>query len=95
MPMFSLLAMLADVVSGFLIPVVHTICPNRNWFATYQAIASDTVLMGNHIPYKLVGRMHNGIVRTLSDVWHVLDLRKNLISLGTVDSNGYMIEAKC
>ena len=33
--------------------------------------------------------MHDGIVRTLSNVRHVPDLRKNLISLGTLDSNGY------
>ncbi|KAK3018680.1 hypothetical protein RJ639_003111 [Escallonia herrerae] len=33
-------------------------------------------------------RMHDGIVRTLTDVRHVPELRKNLISLGTLDSNG-------
>ncbi|KAK3010795.1 hypothetical protein RJ639_011899 [Escallonia herrerae] len=32
--------------------------------------------------------MHDGIVRTLTDVRHVPELRKNLISLGTLDSNG-------
>ncbi|KAK2997548.1 hypothetical protein RJ639_025571 [Escallonia herrerae] len=32
--------------------------------------------------------MHDGIVRTLTDVMHVPELRKNLISLGTFDSNG-------
>ncbi|KAK3038019.1 hypothetical protein RJ639_029970 [Escallonia herrerae] len=33
-------------------------------------------------------RMHDGIVRTLTDVRHVPELRKFLISLGTLDSNG-------
>ncbi|KAK3001855.1 hypothetical protein RJ639_020260 [Escallonia herrerae] len=33
-------------------------------------------------------RMHDDIVRTLTDVRHVPELRKNLISLGTLDSNG-------
>ncbi|KAK2972776.1 hypothetical protein RJ640_027871 [Escallonia rubra] len=32
--------------------------------------------------------MHDGIVRTLTDVRHVPELRKILISLGTLDSNG-------
>ena len=32
--------------------------------------------------------MADGIVRTLSDVRHVPDLKKNLISLGTLDANG-------
>ena len=33
--------------------------------------------------------MCDGVVRTLSDVRHVPDLRKNLISLGTLNSNGH------
>ena len=34
-------------------------------------------------------KMFDGVIRTLCDVRHVLDLRKNLISLGTLDSNGF------
>ncbi|KAK2970265.1 hypothetical protein RJ640_000824 [Escallonia rubra] len=37
--------------------------------------------------------MHDGIVRTLTDVRHVPELRKNLISLGTLDSNDYRYRA--
>ena len=33
-------------------------------------------------------KMHDGIVRTL-DCWYVPDLRKNLISLGTLDKHGF------
>ncbi|KAK3026954.1 hypothetical protein RJ639_040360 [Escallonia herrerae] len=32
--------------------------------------------------------MHDGIVRTMTNVRHVPEMRKNLISLGTFDSNG-------
>ena len=32
-------------------------------------------------------RMHDNIVRTLDNVWHVPDLKKNLDSLDTTDSN--------
>ena len=32
--------------------------------------------------------MHDGIVRILSDVQHVSDLAKNLVSIGTLEING-------
>ncbi|MBA0881480.1 hypothetical protein Goshw_003277, partial [Gossypium schwendimanii] len=35
--------------------------------------------------------MHDGIIKTLSDVKHVLDLKKNLISLGYFASKGCII----
>ncbi|XXG58369.1 hypothetical protein AAC387_Pa04g0693 [Persea americana] len=38
-------------------------------------------------------KMHDGIVRTLSDVRHIPELKKNLISLGTLDSNGCTYKA--
>ena len=33
-------------------------------------------------------KMYDGTIKTLSDVRHVPDLKKNLISLGVLDSNG-------
>ena len=33
--------------------------------------------------------MFDGVVRTLGDVRHILDLKRNLISLSTLDSKGY------
>ncbi|KAK3033756.1 hypothetical protein RJ639_034198 [Escallonia herrerae] len=72
----------------------YHICPNRDWFATYRSFDGGKVLMGNDVACKVVGvgsiqiRMHDGIVRTLTDVRHVPELWKNLISLGTLDSNG-------
>ena len=69
--------------------------PNKDWFNTYRSINSGSVLMGNDASCK-VARIRNirikvfdGVVRTLCDVRHVLDLRKNLISLGTLDCNGF------
>ena len=67
---------------------------------TYPPINGGNVLMKNNMPYKIIGigsikiRMHDGIVRTLSNVRHVSDLKKNLISLGTLDSNGYKFSAE-
>jgi 5'-3' exoribonuclease 2 len=33
--------------------------------------------------------MHDGIIRTLTDVRHIADMSKNLISLSTLDGKGY------
>nr|GFA49972.1 hypothetical protein [Tanacetum cinerariifolium] len=38
--------------------------------------------------------MHDGVVRTLTDVCHVPDLKKNLISLGVLDSKGFKYTSK-
>jgi hypothetical protein len=51
--------------------------------------------MGNNISSKVVGigsiriKMFDGTVKILTDVRHVPDLRKNLISLGVLDRGGY------
>ena len=53
--------------------------------------------MGNNATCKISGvrsiqiKMFDGMVRTLSDVRHVAWLKKNLISLGTLDKNGCRI----
>jgi hypothetical protein len=39
-------------------------------------------------------KMFDGVVRTLCDVRHVLDVEKNLISLGTLDSNGFSYKSE-
>jgi hypothetical protein len=80
--------------------VLDTACtfhmsPKRDWFTTYDSVNGGSVLMGNNFACKIVGigtiriRMHDGIVRTLTNVRHIPDLKKNLISLGTLDSLGY------
>ncbi|KAK3010279.1 hypothetical protein RJ639_011887 [Escallonia herrerae] len=73
--------------------------PNRDWFATYLSFDGGKVLMGNDVTCKVIEigsihiRLQYGIVRTLSDVRHVPELRKNLISLGALDSNGCSYQA--
>ena len=75
-------------------------CPNRNWFDTYKSCDAGTVLMGNDARCKVIGigtvkiKMFDGVVRILSDVRHIPDLTKNLISLGTLDSLGYGYSGK-
>ena len=51
--------------------------------------------MGNDISYKILGiesvkiRMYYCTVKTLNEVRHVPELRKNLISMGVMDVVGY------
>ena len=74
--------------------------PNRDWLSTYQPIDGRKVLMGNDEACKVVGidtiriKMYDGFIRTLTDVRHVPKLKKNLISLGTLDSNGCTYKAE-
>ena len=74
--------------------------PNRDWFTTYREINGGSVLIGNNVACKTVGigivkaKMYDGIVRTLAKVRHVPDLKKNLVSLGALDSDGCKFSAE-
>ena len=69
--------------------------PHRDWFDTYKSVNCGSVLMGNDAACKVVGiatiniKMFDNVVRTLGEGRHVPEVKKNLISLETLDSNGY------
>ena len=69
--------------------------PHRNWFDTYRSINYGYVRMGNDATCTIIGmgtiktKMSDGVVKTLEEVRHIPNMRKNLISLGTLDSKGY------
>ena len=56
--------------------------------------------MGNDASCKVVGigtikiKMFDNVVRTLGEVWHVPKVKKKLISLGTLDFNGYCYKSE-
>ena len=68
---------------------------NRDWFSSYESVHKGMILMGNNASCKVAGigivhiKLFDGVVRTLGDVRHVLDLKRNLISLSTLDAKGY------
>jgi hypothetical protein len=68
----------------------------QKFFFFYQSIDDNVVFMGNDISCKTVGieriklKMFDGIVQMLMYVRHVHELKNNLISLGVLDSGGYM-----
>ena len=73
---------------------------NRDWFTTYEPVYNGLVLMGNDAQCKVVGegtikiKTHDGIVKTLTGVRYVPELKRNLISLATLESHGcrYSVE---
>ena len=73
--------------------------PDKTLFHEYKIIDGGRVLMGNHNACKIVGigfvkiRMYDGTTRALEHVRHVPGLKKNLISLGMLDSSGYIFKS--
>nr|CBG76256.1 OO_Ba0005L10-OO_Ba0081K17.7 [Oryza officinalis] len=78
----------------------YHMCPNRDWFVTYEFVQGGTVLMGDNTLCKVVGigtiqiKMFDGCIRTLSDVQHIPNLKRNVISLYTLNHKGYAIDKK-
>uniref|UniRef100_A0A2N9GD91 Uncharacterized protein n=1 Tax=Fagus sylvatica TaxID=28930 RepID=A0A2N9GD91_FAGSY len=76
------------------------VTPHWNWFDTYKSINCGSVQMGNDAACTIIGmgtikiKMSDGVVRTLEEVRHIPDMRKNLISLGTLDSKGYSYKSE-
>lgn len=72
----------------------HHMCPNKDLFSTYEPVNCGNILMGNNVLCKVIGKgairikMHDGMVRTLTDVRYVPNLKRNLISLGVLESLG-------
>nr|AAR87163.1 putative polyprotein [Oryza sativa Japonica Group]AAU89150.1 integrase core domain containing protein [Oryza sativa Japonica Group]ABF98081.1 retrotransposon protein, putative, Ty1-copia subclass [Oryza sativa Japonica Group] len=72
------------------------ICINRDWFSSYKSVQNeDVVRMGDDNPREIVGigsvqiKTHDGMTRTLKDVRHIPGMARNLISLSTLDAEGY------
>lgn len=69
-------------------------CPNRDWFSTYEPISKGIALMANDASCKIVGvgiiriKMFDRIFRTLEDEKYVPNLKRNLISLSTLVAKG-------
>lgn len=69
-------------------------CSNRKYFYSYEACDRSNVRMANNTVNKVIGmgsvrfRMTDGRFVRLTGVRHVPGLRKNLISLGALHSNG-------
>ncbi|KAH9753878.1 Integrase catalytic domain-containing protein [Citrus sinensis] len=67
----------------------------REWFHTYEPILGGSVYMRDDHALEIAGtgtikiKMFDGTIRTIEEVRHVNGLKKNILSLGQMDSHGY------
>ena len=60
------------------------------WFASYQTINDGIVLLGDNHSCKTVGigsvkiKMFDGVIRTLTNVRHVLELKEKINFFGNI-----------
>ena len=65
--------------------------PHKNWLDTYKSVNCGSIRMGNDATCTIIGmrtikiKMSDGVVRTLEEVRHIPEVKKNLISLGIPD----------
>ena len=75
-------------------------CPNIDFFKTFEQVDGGKVLLGNNLACKVAGigsiniRMFDGIERDLKHVRYVPELKRNLISLGVIDQARCNIKAE-
>ena len=68
--------------------------PRRDWFQEFENVDNETVYMGNNNACRVRGigtvtlRVNIGKVAKLTRVRYIPELKRNLISLGTLDESG-------
>ena len=73
----------------------YHMCPHKEWFFNFEALEGGVVFMGNDNSCKTLGigsiqlKNDDGSTRVLTEVRYVPELKKNLISLGVLESKGY------
>ncbi|KAH9681558.1 CCHC-type domain-containing protein [Citrus sinensis] len=76
------------------------LCPDKTLFYKYEAVDGGRVLIGNNNVCNIVGigsvkiKMFYGTIRSLHKVRHAPRLKRNLISLGMLDSLGYFFKSR-
>ncbi|KAH9687012.1 hypothetical protein KPL70_014605 [Citrus sinensis] len=77
---------------------IFHMCPFKTYFSDYHDLDGGKVIMGNNAVCKVIGmgnvslRLHDGTIWELREVRYVPDLKRNLISLGLIDHNGFSIK---
>lgn len=72
--------------------------PIKGWFCTYREWDGGIVYMGNNHSCRVIGigsvslKLKDGLIKLLRNVRHVPNLKRNLISLGMIDSIDYTME---
>jgi len=82
------------------IGATYHICPRREWFSSLEKLDSGVVIMRNDAACQIIGistvqiRMFDDVVRDLTDVRYVPQIKKNIISVGAVESKGLKVTLK-
>ena len=72
-------------------------CFKKEWFFNFAEIDGGVVNLADNQPCEVAGigsislKTHDGTTRVLTDVRYIPKLKKNLISLGTLESKGFTI----
>ncbi|XP_010559029.2 PREDICTED: probable WRKY transcription factor 19 [Tarenaya hassleriana] len=75
----------------------HHICANKWMFTTYDTVTGESCYMGNSAASKVEGKgsvnlkMTSGKKLTLTEVLHVPDIRKNLLSGSVMSKKGFKL----
>jgi len=78
----------------------YHVCPNKNWFSSLEKLDGCFTVMGDNHPcnVKGIGSFHikifDGIVRELKEVRYVPQLKRNLISVGTLETLGLAVSIR-
>ena len=73
------------------------ICSYKEWFFNFEEVDGGAIYMGSGDVSHITGmgsirlRNHDGSTRVLKDVRYVLKLKKNIISLGALESKGLVV----
>ncbi|KAM2825409.1 hypothetical protein COP1_035211 [Malus domestica] len=73
----------------------HHMTPHKDWFSSLKEFDGGVMFMGDDNPCTIKGigtvhlKLHDGMAKELTGVRYVPNLKKNLISLGTLESKGF------
>ena len=75
-------------------------CPNRDWFSSFEKIDKFFIVMSDDCPSHMEGigtvlvKMFDGMVPELKDVRYVSQLKRNLISVGALEALGLEVSIR-
>lgn len=81
----------------FELSISYSYVPQYGLFLLLLVSCRRSCSYGQQCNLKIVGmgtiliKMHDGVIKTITDVKHIHDLKKNIISLGVLDLNGCKI----
>jgi len=78
----------------------YHVCPKRDWFSSFYKLDGCFAIMGDDYPCKVEGigtiriKMFDGMVREVKEVRYVTQVKKNLISIGSLRVLGHGVSVK-